>query len=971
MVVIPTLQQISQQHTSVYENYFRQVNPSGTGTIGAIDAAKFLKKSGLPEGILHKVWELADQGEKGYLDKEGFYIALKLISLAQNGRDVNLHSLTLPSIAPTMGDTTPESPVVPPSVSLSDASWAVKAKDKLRYDGMFDSSNPVGGLLSGEKAKPILLNSKLPVDILGKIWELSDIDKDGSLDRDEFAVAMHLVYQCMNSEKNLPTALPQELVPPSKRSTIAPMASLPSISLSSNGTLASTDNSFGTSFVREENVTSSNWVVTSAEQAQYEKMFRKVDTDQNGLVSGLEIKDILMASGLSQNVLAHIWNLCDIKNSGTLNLEQFSLAMYLIKYSKSGKDPPQQLSPEMVPPSMRNNNDLSSLKLESTSNDFSAIKELDQISTDIETLGREKSSLQKEITETEEAIRRRKAEIEDLHGELDKANRGLDALTKQKQEAQIQLDNLNQEHKNYEIELREIEAKRDDKNKMINQLKKKLSSQTSSIKEQENELQKRRKELDSLRTEENNLEQQVEENKKELENLKTKIALTKKENQTVQNKIEKLSDENVSIKEEITQLTNTINPPQLATTSAASNGSASLNEMNDTFEARFKLQDDQTSARATAGSSPVSSISGFSVGSGRVDEENDDFKDTDPFKNKADPFGGNEAEIADPFSSDDPFKSDPFKSVSFADDPFSGDPFQQEDPFKPISASTGMNSRNTDSETAVATRNDPFSSLDPFGSGAFVTSSNQGNKFQPSKPKSVDSSASDPFSTNSLFTPAASSTAADETECAKKPTSSPDDPFSNDPFSNKDPFAASVLTDSFNGASATASSDPFAANTKTKSDTNLFLANKVDNSDPFSTAGKADPFSSSSSINKDDLFSSASDPFAATVTSSDKTDPFSASSESDPFSSTTTTTEKEGGENPWFAFSESSKSEKHENSFSSTQVASSEDQQLAWAKRESEREEEARKKRLEELKQQEEMEIALALKQSVESSSDA
>ena len=32
-------------------------------------------------------------------------------------------------------------------------------------------------------------------------------------------------------------------------------------------------------------------------------------------------------------------------------------------------------------------------------------------------------------------------------------------------------------------------------------------------------------------------------------------------------------------------------------------------------------------------------------------------------------------EIADPFNSDDPFKSDPFKSVSFAEDPFSSDPF--------------------------------------------------------------------------------------------------------------------------------------------------------------------------------------------------------------------------------------------------------------------------------------------------------
>lgn len=36
----------------------------------------------------------------------------------------------------------------------------------------------------------VLLNSKLPIDVLGRVWELADIDKDGMLDYDEFAVVM-------------------------------------------------------------------------------------------------------------------------------------------------------------------------------------------------------------------------------------------------------------------------------------------------------------------------------------------------------------------------------------------------------------------------------------------------------------------------------------------------------------------------------------------------------------------------------------------------------------------------------------------------------------------------------------------------------------------------------------------------------------------------------------------------------------
>ena len=45
--------------------------------------------------------------------------------------------------------------------------------------------------------------------------------------------------------------------------------------------------------------------------------------------------------------------LCDVTNQGQLNSEQFALAMYLIHQKVMGVDPPQTLSPEMVPPSMR------------------------------------------------------------------------------------------------------------------------------------------------------------------------------------------------------------------------------------------------------------------------------------------------------------------------------------------------------------------------------------------------------------------------------------------------------------------------------------------------------------------------------------------------------------------------------------------------------------------------------------------
>jgi EH domain-containing protein 1 len=93
--------------------------------------------------------------------------------------------------------------------------WVV-AKDRYKYDGAFDALNPIDGKISGAAAKQELIKSKLPNNVLGKIWKLSDCDKDGMLDADEFALAMHLVNVKLDGN-DLPAELPTHLVPPSKR----------------------------------------------------------------------------------------------------------------------------------------------------------------------------------------------------------------------------------------------------------------------------------------------------------------------------------------------------------------------------------------------------------------------------------------------------------------------------------------------------------------------------------------------------------------------------------------------------------------------------------------------------------------------------------------------------------------------------------------------------------------------------------
>jgi hypothetical protein len=43
------------------------------------------------------------------------------------------------------------------------------------------------------QVKSVMMNSKLPLPTLGKIWDLADADKDGMLDKHEFTVVSTVI----------------------------------------------------------------------------------------------------------------------------------------------------------------------------------------------------------------------------------------------------------------------------------------------------------------------------------------------------------------------------------------------------------------------------------------------------------------------------------------------------------------------------------------------------------------------------------------------------------------------------------------------------------------------------------------------------------------------------------------------------------------------------------------------------------
>uniref|UniRef100_A0A7S4B5X4 Uncharacterized protein n=1 Tax=Chrysotila carterae TaxID=13221 RepID=A0A7S4B5X4_CHRCT len=111
----------------------------------------------------------------------------------------------------------PASPFdTPQSTTLASIPWAVGEADKQKYDSIFAQMQPDNGKVSGAKVAPVLKRSGLPNSTLHAIWSLVDVNKDGFLDDEWFAVAMHLTMRIKRGDP-LPKELPTEYIPPAAR----------------------------------------------------------------------------------------------------------------------------------------------------------------------------------------------------------------------------------------------------------------------------------------------------------------------------------------------------------------------------------------------------------------------------------------------------------------------------------------------------------------------------------------------------------------------------------------------------------------------------------------------------------------------------------------------------------------------------------------------------------------------------------
>ena len=191
-------EQLEQKY---YTSIFARADTQGTGRIDGRQAVALFRTSGVEVQTLRQIWSLATPSQEDHLDKNRFFVALKLIALAQSGHSVSIQLLHEKTSLPKF-----EGIELP---RIADG-WEVGESELGVYINGFNKLSGDKGYLTGSESKELLLRTQFTPLLLKKIWTLVGMNSSENMSQDQFIVAMQLIAK-IRAGVEAPDTLPLSL----------------------------------------------------------------------------------------------------------------------------------------------------------------------------------------------------------------------------------------------------------------------------------------------------------------------------------------------------------------------------------------------------------------------------------------------------------------------------------------------------------------------------------------------------------------------------------------------------------------------------------------------------------------------------------------------------------------------------------------------------------------------------------------
>lgn len=260
-----------------YSNLWSQVDNEDNGKVTGKEVVPFFQRSGLPKEVLREIWLIASTDNE-YLDRDEFYVALRLIAYAQNNIDVSRESIIANTKAPL-----PKFTTVQPKPPQQETFQSQSADPSMMQQQQLQQNMQQQGFQQGFQAP----------------------NQFGFPQQNpEPSNALMLVNKAMDYG-----SAPMQMNP----MQISPMQVIA--------------NSF---------IIPSPYDINIDMLKKYESYFEKIDQMKVGLFTNVQAKEIFARSQLPGDVLFLIWKTSDTGETGLLDKAEFIVAVHLLALAKSG-----------------------------------------------------------------------------------------------------------------------------------------------------------------------------------------------------------------------------------------------------------------------------------------------------------------------------------------------------------------------------------------------------------------------------------------------------------------------------------------------------------------------------------------------------------------------------------------------------------------------------------------------------------
>ncbi|XP_028858395.1 ralBP1-associated Eps domain-containing protein 1 isoform X2 [Denticeps clupeoides] len=344
-----TLSDVEQKYYSDLFVYCDTDNTKKVASSGKV--VELFRAAQLPSEVLLQITELCGATRLGHFGRSQFYIALKLIAIAQSGLPLRVESLNSVKDLPL------------PRFVVG------KNEQEAKHAAMYpDSENQ--GLYSGIFPRP-------PGRVQTKKASAHEVIQPGVSSADPQPDSTSPVVSPHHSPPTSPhawrkhkrqpsggnvdrqPAVATAVWPPSFREAQGPVSgdgmwaghSSPPLQESWESTTIRTVASAATTneIQRQSSAYDDPWKITDEQRQYYINQFKTIQPDLTGFIPGSAAKEFFTKSKLPILELSHIWELSDFDKDGALTLDEFCAAFHLVVARKNGYDLPEKLPESLMP----------------------------------------------------------------------------------------------------------------------------------------------------------------------------------------------------------------------------------------------------------------------------------------------------------------------------------------------------------------------------------------------------------------------------------------------------------------------------------------------------------------------------------------------------------------------------------------------------------------------------------------------